>query len=384
MAYKQVAKTLTGILDHPMMGVIMDRSKSPIETAEKIIENWSFDLYTRKPGPAVTEDGEFVGTDLDLATFMMALADRGAVINMPKDYKGIRASTKREGERLVSTANRHGKITGMFSNSDVFSFGVRILDMNVVQTDLKTGQESVGAPRNFALTGITGDWHPFWSPLEFSPAARENAFLKDNKLWTDNKVIFTSFVHKNRWVSLYGQHYFVAKAMVERLTEDARFLKSEIDRLLKAGVNYPPTGEGAQKEWEKTETVGDKVAKEVDALNVEIDLPDYTGEYTPFEVSQASLVSATAQRKRVVYDLKPKIQFAVRTVEYAFYKHALDDGTGEEKMPGWFTAATWERDYTPPGKRNKWNRLILFQRAVGEQGVAIRYRIFKKKEWVAA
>jgi len=382
---KHVAKSLKSVMENYWMTVITDRSFDPVPTAEQMIRNWSFDLFTRKPGPAIDEDGEFVGTDLDLATFMFTLAQRGAVINLP-NYKRMRAATIREGERVISASNRHGKVVGMYANQDVFSFGVKIIDQNVVTQDQNTGVETTGAPRNFSLTGITGKWHPFWSPIEFSPSARENAFLQNNEIWTGNKVIFSQFVHPNRWVSLYGQHYFLAKAMIDRLEDEGKFLNTEIKRLLASGIEYPKTGNGAKYETPETKTdTTDTSDVMVDAFEVEIDIPEYKGEYKKLSDTQEALIKATSRRKHIVYNLKASLNFAVRTVELAFFLYGIEkteDGKPLEKMPGWIQDAKWERDYKPKGKRNAWNRLILFQERVGESGVAIRYRVWKKKEKV--
>ncbi len=54
----------------------------------------------------------------------------------------------------------------------------------------------------------------------------------------------------------------------------------------------------------------------------------------------------------------------------------------EEKMPGWIKGAKWERAFRFPKKRTDWNRLVLFQPAVGEMGVALRYRLYEKTERV--
>lgn len=360
---------------------------------------WSVDLYTRKPGPAVTEDGDFVGTDLDLACFMQALVDRQAVVNLPT-YTGRRASQKREGERIISKENRHGTLTGLTANREVFSFGVRLIDHNVVQRDPTTGKETVGAPRNFMLVDVDGEWYDGWRCIEFSPSAKENSFLNDKKLWTDNKVVFKNFVHPNRWISFYGSYYFMTKVLIERLEEEAKFLKSEVDRLLKAGFTFP-SGEGP-KEWPHSEKVGAEKKIKVNAFEVEVDIPEFSGQYPPYPNSQAGLILASDRRKALVYGVTPRLRFATRSVELAFHKYgfmsttgvmenptaadrdASQTGTIVEKMPAWIKDAAWERDYVLKGKRSKWNRLVLFQPAPGQQGVALRYRTWEKTETVAA
>lgn len=396
---KCVASTLKVLLDHPIMQVVQDQSRPVRDTVKQVESWWTYDLYSRNPGPAVTEDGEFQGTDLDLACFLYALAQRGAVINLPV-YEGRRAAQRREGERVVSKDNRHGGITGLTANKECFSFGIRITDFNVVQRDPRTGKETVGAPRNFMLVDVTGKWHDGWDRIEFSPTAKENDFLNDKRLWTGNSVVFKNFVHPNRWISLYGQYYFLTKALIERLENEAKFCYTEISRIQAAGIAYPPSE--APAEWPKTTQVGADKPIKVSALEVELDLPAPSGNFQSYPVTQDGLVAATKWRKELVYGVMPRLRFATRSVELAFFRHGFLSTTGVtpsptavdaskcggecivEKMPPWISDAKWERNYTPSGKRAKWNRLILFQPAPGELGVALRYRVWEKTERVAA
>jgi hypothetical protein len=381
---KVVAKSLKTVLDNPVMQDIQNRNVQIEEHAEKMLEEWSLDLYTRKPGPAVNAHGEFQGTDLDLATFLTALSKRKAVIEIPK-YESMRANAKREGERHLA-GPRNGGIMSLYSNQEAFSFGVRIKDMSVVQTDPVTGVETHGCPRSFTLVSVEGKWHDGWHRIVFSPSAKENAFLTDNKIWSGNTYVVKNFVHPNRWQSFYGNPYFIAKAMVARLKEEASFLRKEIKRLLDSGIKYPTSGEGAKKEWPETESSGESKPISVKAMEVELDLPERSGEYKPLEMTQAALIKASELYRDWTYSLTPSLNFAVRSVEYAFFTNGFKDEKEktEEKMPGWITGATWERNYRFPKKRTDWNRLVLFQPAVGEQGVAIRYRNFEKTERVAA
>jgi hypothetical protein len=387
---KQIAATLTSVLDHPQMQVIMDRSRDPLPTANELIEQWNLDLYTRKPGPALNAHGEFQGTDLDLATFMFALANRGAVIQLPT-YRTMRAATQREGERVSSKTDRHGQVTGLFSNQEVFSFGVRIQDFNVIQTDKSTGRETVGAPRNFALVDIQGKWHEGWHRIEFLPTAKENDFLTNHKLWTGSTVVVKNFVHPNRWISFYGQPYFITKAMIQRLEEESQFLNKEIKRLKTEGIELP---EEEVKEYPKTSKVGGEEKVTVRAFEVEVDLPEPDGEYSNLKPTMESLKAAAERRRNIIYNVLQKLRFAARSVEYAFYLNSLkakstkdiEDKVSNDlnaNMPSWIKAR-WEQGYTQKGGRKKWSRLVLFQPAVGELGVSIRFRSWEKTERIAA
>jgi hypothetical protein len=383
---KQIAATLTNILETPLMRAIQDRTQDVEPLALELLNHWSLDLYTRKPGPAANAYGEFVGTDLDLATFLTALAQRGAVIVIPQ-YKTMRARTQREGERHIGD-KRYGNIIRLYANKEVFSFGVQIKDMSVVSQDQVTGRETAGVPRNFTLLDVTGKWHEGWHHIEFSPSAPENEFLNNRQLWTENTIVFRHFVHPNRWQSFYGNPYFQTKAAIERLTDEAKHLQTEIKRLEAAGVRYPATNPGGPKDWPKSEKVTEDHPVKVNAMEVELDLPEPQGEYRKLDTTETELIAAYDRRKRYVNQLVPQLTFAARSVELAFFQHGWEASTFHraevrtEKMPGWIKAE-WQREYTPPGRRNKYNRLILFQPVPGQIGVSIRYRIYSKTERLA-
>ena len=52
-------------------------------------------------------------------------------------------------------------------------------------------------------------------------------------------------------------------------------------------------------------------------------------------------------------------------------------------MPHWLENVKWENDYVVPGKRIKWERLVLFQPGVGKRSVSIRKRNYEKSEIVS-
>jgi len=368
---KHVAKTLSNILENPTMQFVMDRTLPQIDVIDVVQKYWSLNMYTRKPGPALI-DGIFEGTDLDLACFLSGLADRGAVINLPQ-YKSMRPTTIKEGERISSKENRHGKIMGLVSNKDVFSFSLRIMDMNVMKS------ESVGEPRTFSLTTPDGNWYEGWDRIEWDPSAKENKFLTENNIWTGNQVIFKHFVHPNRWISMYGQYYFITKSLIERLTEQAADHYVQIKRMLDNGIKYPKSGEeGAKKEWPKSSKDKGKSVK-FKSLEVEVDFP-MNGEYPQLEDSQENLIELTEERRYWNNTVIPNLRFVCRITEYAFYKFGIKTN-GEEKMPAWLSGGTtWERNFKFPRKQNEWDRLKLMQPGVGEFSVSIRKRIKVKSE----
>jgi len=370
---KKVANTLVNILDNPNMQNILDLSKPIQPVVDNMLNYWSYDLYSRKPGAAYTEDDVFVGTDLDLACFLFALAERNAVINIPK-YEGRRVKTVAEGERVVSNENRHGKILAVLSNKENFAFSIRINDANVITSD------SVGNFRNFMIVDIDGSWYDGWSSVEFVPDAKENDFLTNNKLWTGNTVVFKNFIHPNRWISFYGQYYFQTKALLERLEMEAVHITECIQKMKDRGVKLPPAD---IKEWPQKTVVGESKSIKVSVMEAEIEMPSFINSYCDHTdgllpgftgKNDADLLKAYMNRKReITYTINPKLRFATRATELAFFKY----GNNGEKMPAWIENAKWERGHVQTGKRKEWNRLIF------TRGIALRYRIYDKSEIVA-
>ena len=363
---KKVANTLTKILDNKIMKVILDRSQNIETVIEEVDSWWRFDLHSRKPGPAYIGD-EYVGTDLDLACFLYELASRNAVINIPK-YKSMRAGSTKEGQVVLSDKNRHGNITGLVANKDVFSFSLRIRDMNVLTTN------KVGEARNFSITDLDGDWYSGWGNLEFLPTAKENKFIFENKLNTDNNIQFKNFIHPNRWSSIFGQYYFITKCLVDRLREESSYYNKEIKSMIEEGINYPP--KDAPVEWPETEKIPGKKIK-VKSFEVELDIPDNDSTFPKYKHNQKSLVELSNKRRDYLFHVIPKLNFAIRTVEYAYYKY------GKDRLPVWLENVKWEKDYVTKGKRTKWDRIILFQQKVGEVGISLKKRIYETTQEVA-
>lgn len=366
-APKKVGQTLKTILDNPILIDIMDKSKNIKDTINEVSSWWKYDLFSRKPGPAYDEDGTFLGTDLDLACFLYELSDRNAVINLPT-YKSLRKTKIKEGQSLVSKENRHGVLLGLNANKNTFIFSVRIKDMNVITT------ESVGDFRNFSLTDFDGNWYDGWRKIEFIPSAKENTFLTESKILEENHITFKNFSHPNRWTSFFGQYYFMTKCLIDRLTEEAAYYNYKIKKMIEMGIRYPISE--APVEWPKQEAEKGKSIK-VKAFNVEIDIPENNSVFPNYEDNQENLVLLTKLRKEYVYKIIPRLRFATRATELSYYNQKSD------VLPHWLKDVKWENDYVVPGKRTKWQRLVLFQPGVGERGVAIRKREFEKSEIVS-
>lgn len=359
---KHVAKTLTNILDHPVMKQILDRTCDIKPVIETVSSWWRYDMEKRRPG--IAYDGT---TDLDLACFLYELSERNAVINIPH-YKSLRAGSRIEGERIISKDNRHGSIIGLSANKEVFSFSLRVKDMNVMTTN------SVGEFRNFSVTDLDGNWYDGLSKIEFMPTAKENEFIRKYQLAVGNTITFKHFVSPNRWVSLYGQYYFMTKALIERLREESQYYYQEVKAMLVEGLKYPE--EKTPTEYpDRTKEPGKKI--KVKSLEVELDYPTNKSLFPKYAHTVENLVKLTDLRKWFVYGVVPKLTFATRTVEYAYYKY------GQDKLPSWIQNVDWEENYVSPGKRKVWDRLVLFQPKVGEIGVSIKKRIMETTQEVS-
>lgn len=349
------------------LALALDFSKDIVPMAEEIEGHWNYDLVERKPGPAYTEDGTFLGTDLDLASFMTGLADRGAVINVPS-YKAQGVRTVKANETITSKDNRHGKVLGLVSNADLFSFSVRIEDYNVI--DLAAGQMS--APRAFMLVGYDGEWSDSWQSIDFMPDAKENAFLQDRKILDGLQIAFTHFVHPNRWSAFYGRHYLLAKVLQERLGLEISHINAEVKRLKALGIEL--TGGSA---FETTE-VGEKVKKTFTGFNAVVrHFDDFHGDLGQVGASLAQLEDAVV-RRRSLQRLKNSLAFQTRVIEYAFFRHGQD-----KPVPSWvegkWTGVMLTSDAKPSAKgKTEWNKIEILP------GIELLYRTFEKTIAVAA
>ena len=364
---KKVAKSLKDLVDNPVLQTIQDRTKNISSIFEEVKGYWNYDIYSRKPGPAYTDDGVFVGTDLDLACFLYSLQGRNAVINIP-EYETFRQTKFKEGQMLTSKDNRHGKIVGVVANQHNFTFSVRIIDTNVMTSS------NTGDYRNFAMTGFDGNWYKGWKTIQLLPSVEENKFITENKLWSGDKIIFKNFVHPNRWTSFFGQYYFTTKLLIDRLVEERKHLNSIKKRMLNEGINYPLREGGSPSSYVREDIDKGKQIK-VKSFNVEVDFVERTGEYSNYENSQDDLILVSnlwSDYGKVITNLR----FMTRATELAHYNNP-------QRMPGWLKNVKWESGYVLKGKRIEWDRLVLYQPGVGKQGVSIRKRSFEKAERVS-
>lgn len=349
---------------------IMDRSVVIDEAfVDAVVAQSIFTWEGRHPVPALDEHGRFQGTDLDLLSFMMPIAERGAVIELPH-YRSRRGSAKREGERHVGGGSRFGQLTGLTSNQDVFSFSARIFDSTVVVKDPLTGRERSGAFRNFMLVDLNGMWHEGWDRIIWDPSAKENAFLTEHGLWSDNAVYFKNAIHPNRWQSFFGAPYLLLKMLIERLRDESAFYFQEAKRLEVAGVRFP-TGSGPEESAALMASQTETRKIKVQTLEAIVDLPEFRGSYFSMPLTSAGLVQAYERRKLFLYTLKPKAQFTTRADELAYFLY------GNGRIAPWMTGRAWNSGYKPPRGRVAWEQMVL------SNNVALRYRIKEVTEEVA-
>ena len=365
---KYVADSLKTILDCEMVQCIINRSCGLADAIDEALSWWDFDLLSRRPNPAYDEYGIFRGTDLDLACFMYALAGRGAIINIPF-YKTHTQTRVREDQKLKSKDNRHGELLDVNANKAFFKFNIRIMDQNVI------GEDKVGDFRTFSLTDHTGAWYDGWKTIQFEPTLKENRFITENQLWSGNRIVFKNFIHPNRWTSFFGRHYVISKILIERLEDEAKFLNAEVKRLLDAGIKFP--GGDGPKSYDYT-SYGETVSKKFPAFEAKIYIPSVqtTGEYEATPLTQEGLLRAYHLRKEY-NKIIGKLRFMTRASEYAHNQNP-------ERFPAWLKNVQWESGFREPGKRTDWDRLKLFQPAVGQHSVSILKRSFEKTDRVSA
>lgn len=363
MTIKYIAKSLRTILEHPVVTASLDKQKDILPVLEEVSSWWTYDLYSRKPAPAYTNMGVFQGTDLDMACFLFALVDRNAVIRLPT-YSRMTGLRKRSDQIVIDNKNRHGTIINLYSNKHFFSFGILILDQNVV------GYDKVGYYRKFAITDRLGNWYKGWRELRFVPTIKENQFILENEICSDNKVIFKNFIHPNRWISLFGHYYVVTKILLERIDEELKFLNREIKRLRKTGIRLSKTPQILipEREYKYGKTKSVKFS----AYEFKIYLPEKlkVNDFPKFEETKESLRLAY-QRRRTLDRYRRKLQFMTRATEFAHIKRP-------NLFPSWIKGTQWEPDFVEKGKRTKWHRLKLFQPEVGEFSVSVLKRTFMK------
>jgi hypothetical protein len=168
----------------------------------------------------------------------------------------------------------------------------------------------------------------------------------------------------------------MSKVMVERLKQEKSHLTAIKKRMIADGVELTGSGLEEFPGYPKSEKEPGKSVK-IECLEVNADVPEATGEFRGYDSTEDNLLEVNRKLRKIRIG-QEKINFSVRTVEYAMYSQERF-----ESFPHWIKNVNWEQDYVEPGKRVKWNRLKLVQPGVAQRSVALRYRIKEKSEIVA-
>jgi hypothetical protein len=366
---KRVSKSIKNILEHPIMEIILDRSQNIKSVIPAVLSWWDLDMVKRKPGPAYIND-KFVGTDLDLSCLLFSLFNRGIEVNLP-EYKIIRPRSVKEGQKVTSKFNRNGKIIGLTSNSKTFLFSLRIIDKNVINFNKR------GYYRNFAVTNLNGDLYEHCKQIQFAPNESDTDYFNFHQLLSkDNTLDLQYFVHPARWTSIFGSHYLMTKALIKRLQESVIELKKQIKEMRKKGYRYQKKKTGyIPVRFPKAFKEKGKSIK-VDSFQVEVDFPQNKTKFQKIRYSNEYLLTATRVRDYFQYILIPKLQFATRCCELAYFKY------GQNRIPSWVKGVKWESGFRILPKRTRWDRAVLFQPKPFELGVSVRKRLYQKSETV--
>jgi hypothetical protein len=370
------AKTVRNVvtLKNEYAKVIMDRSK-PIteELISSLIAQGIMSYAGRNPVPALDADGNLQRTDLDLLSFLVPLAARHAVVEIP-EYKNRRQVVKMEGKRKIGSGN-FGPITSLVSNRDVFSFSIKIHDKTIVVEDA-LGREKLGDFRNYLVVDCNGEIYNGWNKIVWNTSVAENAFLNNKRLWTGNSVQFKYFVHPNRWQSVFGAPHLLKKMLLARITDEARFYRAEIKRLHALGI-YSTSAEFNGKCKTVRETICRGATKKIAVPTMEmlLTLPKFIGSYEALPNNVDGLIEAYRRQRILTYTWKPAVQFVVRANEAAFFRFGLNaDGKG--KIAHWLKSRRWILAKKSP-------RSALYQTMKLSDKISILYRLKTKTEHVS-
>lgn len=366
-----VAKTISNILDNQIVQTIRDRQSDITNVFNEVLSWWDIDLYSRKPNIAYSEDLKIA--ELDMAAYLFALVKRNAIIKLPT-YEKMRSTKIKEGQVLTSNKNRHGKLVGVFANQKVFTFGVRVIDMNVITTD------SVGDFRNFSITDIDGNFYDGWNNIEFIPTSEENKFTNENDLWENNTIYFNYFIHPNRWTSIYSQYYLITKMLIDRLKEESKEYERQIRQMLDSGVKLPPDTEKSEKPEQHRLKDDDLVSKKVKTFETELITPENNTEYPIYDYNSDNLLTLIRKKKMFRYKIIPRLNFNIRATEFAFFNYGYTS-EGYTKFPFWASDLEWEKGFRRYKEKKKWDKLTIPQ-VNSDKEISLLKRVGEKTEKV--
>jgi hypothetical protein len=317
----------------------------------------------RTPRQLLDSDGRLVGTDFDLLSLLVPLAQRHAVIELPT-YVPRREAEGRVGQYKVGT-NQFGRIRSLVSNKDVFSFSVRIEDMTIVEGD------DVGEPRSYMVSDLDGTLYGGWDEIRFAPKETEWDFLSNRALIVNGGISSKYVVHPNRWQSVWGAQYMLLKLLLLRLADEAAHWKQVLEALEREGV-VPNV---AKKTYAVLEKPAAKQSIDVATMEVKLVTSPFKGTYATEHTGQ-ELADWAHERKRILErTLVPRVQFVTRADELAYLKH------GNDNIAHWVSVQK-ESGYKEEGKRTLWDRYVYADSA--EQYCALLMRKYTSTQQVIA
>jgi len=323
---------------------LSDRSEKAVPSVMDYLDHWGCDLKGRTPKRFEGEDGSMT-VELDLPALIMELVKQQAVINIPT-YHRAGPRVVKDNEVVLSSDNRHGKVKAPSSHKEFANLGINIVDANVI----KDG--SVGAPRTYNFCGVLGEFRDesAWTSIEI--------FGADDTL--ADEVSLTCTVNQERWSSVYGRPYLVAKAAALRLEDEFKYYNGKVRGLRKM---FPRDSDGAFTY--PTKETGNTVDVTVVAFEAKVDGFTMTSSYPEVEQTLEGLEAAERHLSTVRRTLT-LLRFPIRVSEAAFLRHCVGDDAavswcstkgGTVRSPSWANDAEWETGFKQSARHKQlWAR----------------------------
>ncbi len=328
-----------------------------------------FNWEDRDMSLALNPDGTLRTRNLDLFSFLVPLAEKGAIIGIP-DYKNRGPVVKESCERRVGQGV-FGPLKGLVSSKKTFAFSLSVDDQNLLVT-LKDGSEKVGWVHNYMMVDHSGKQREDFGTLVVENFGGEGDIFQNLNFGGLGQVAldFKHYIHPNRWQSIYGAPYLLLKMLLERLKDEIKFLNDEIGRLKNAGIR------GKMFLDKRDRTVmhkGPKKNIEVSTLQFVLDLPPFSNSYAPLPKNLYALNLACSRRKQLLYHFIPIVQFVTRADEAAYFLHGLKNNS----VAHWMRGAKWEDNYRRGSGRTLWRRMPLSE--TGNMSLLYREHLVTKQ-----
>lgn len=350
-ADKEIAYSLSNVLEHPCMVELLNPyAWVQDRLVNKVLSFWKYDLYTRKPGPIYKNGNQYI--TLDLSTFMFELVNRNAYIELPEyDPRYPIKKTKNE---IKLNVNKQGECLSLTSNKMTFNFGIRIKDLSLIRK--QKNYNELGSYRTYLLTDYHGLLYDGWKGFNFNPTDEENNFLINKELWNDDELNFDYFINQEKWISFYGHHYFITKALIIKLKEDRSLLKKVIQECRNNKISCAKS-ESESFEWPNQEPNSNYETIKILSFETEIDCPFEKPDRVNIPLSSYYMLKCF-KRIKLINKYLEKLRFLTRSVEYAFsQKHDIINIEKNQFLyPSWIKKE-WKSGFKLPKKRVSWYML---------------------------